>query len=70
MLSEDCYLDKEIRDWQVYLDKREDEQLVRDIRQGSMTGRPCGDDEFIQSIEGLLGRKLPALPWGKPLKSK
>ncbi|MDY6843510.1 MAG: transposase, partial [Thermodesulfobacteriota bacterium] len=70
LLSKDCYLEKEIRDWQVYLDERDDEQLVRDIRKSSMTGRPCGDVKFIQSIEGLLGRRLLALPWGRPPKSK
>ena len=59
-LSEDCYLKEEIKDWQVYLSKKDDEQLVKDIRNSLMTGRPCGDDEFIQSIEGLLDRKLPA----------
>ena len=70
LLSEDCYLKEEIKDWQVYLGERNDEQLVKDIRKSSMTCRPCGDDEFIQSIEGLLCRKLLALPWGRPPKSK
>jgi len=58
LLSKDCYLEQEIKDWQVYLGERDDEQLGKDKMKSSMTGRPCGDDEFIRSIEGLLGRKL------------
>ena len=36
------------------------------IRKNSKTGMPCGDKGFIQKIEGVLGRKLNALPKGRP----
>jgi putative transposase len=70
VLSQDCYLVKEIKDWSKYLRQEEDSSLVAGIRQNSKTGRPCGDDGFIRRIEKLLGRRLGALPWGRPPKVK
>ena len=66
VLAEDCYLVKEIRDWSAYLSDKEDAVLVEDIRQSTRTGRPCGDDRFITGLESLLGRRLIALPRGRP----
>ena len=40
VLSQDCYLEKEIEDWLEYLREKEDEQIIRNIRKCSMTGRP------------------------------
>jgi putative transposase len=70
VLSQDCYLVKEIRDWSKYLREKEDSSLVADIRQNTKTGRPCGDDGFIRRLEKLLGRRLGALPWGRPPRVK
>jgi putative transposase len=69
VLSQGCYLEKEIEDWQEYLREKEDEQIIRDIRSCSMTGRPCGDDRFMKKLERLFGRRLRALPWGRPRKN-
>jgi putative transposase len=68
MLSEDCYLMEEIKDWSSYLGEREETSLIDNIRQNTKTGRPCGDDVFVVKIEELLGRRLGALPWGRPRK--
>jgi putative transposase len=70
VLSQGCYLEKEIEDWQEYLREKEDEQIIRDIRKCSMTGRPCGDDRFMKKLERLFGRRLRALPWGRPRKNQ
>ena len=70
VLSQDCYLEKEIEDWLEYLREKEDEQIIRDIRTSSMTGRPCGDDRFMKKLERLFGRRLRALPWGRPRKKQ
>ncbi len=35
-----------------------------------MTGRPCGDDSFINKLEKLFGKRLSALPWGRPRKTE
>lgn len=70
ILSRDCHLEKEIKNWSTYLMEKDDIQQIEDIRKNSLTGRPCGDDVFIETIEGLLGRKLKAQPWGRPPKEK
>jgi len=66
VLAEDCHLEREIQDWSVYLKGKEDTRLFENIRKNSLTGRPCGDDIFIQAIEKLLERKLKAREWGRP----
>jgi hypothetical protein len=33
-----------------------------------MTGRPCGNDKFLNKLEKLFGRRLRALPWERPSK--
>ena len=68
VLSYDCHLEKEIKDWLEYLKQEEDSQLVDAIRKSSRSGRPCGDERFICKMEGLLNRRLRALPWGRPRK--
>ena len=70
VLSQDCYLFKEVKDWSKYLREQEDSCLVAGIRQNTKTGRPCGDDGFILRLEKLFGRRLGALPWGRPRKPK
>jgi putative transposase len=69
VLSQDCYLEKEIEDWLEYLKEKEDGQIIRNIRSCSMTGRPCGDDKFMKKLERLFGRRLMALTWGRPRKN-
>ncbi|MCL5023887.1 MAG: transposase [Nitrospirae bacterium] len=66
ILSGDCYLTEGIKDWSAYLRGREDRIIVDAIRKNTKSGRPCGDDSFVAKIEGLLGRRLTALPWGRP----
>ncbi len=68
VLTHDCYLEDEIEDWSAYVRDKEDKVLVESIRRNSMTGRPCGDDGFIETIEDILGRRLKAMPPGRPKK--
>jgi putative transposase len=68
VLSHDCHLEDEIKDWGGYLREKEDKELIESIRKNSMTGRPCGDDGFIGAMEEIVGRRLKALPWGRPKK--
>jgi putative transposase len=70
ILTNDCYLVKEIKDWLSYLMEKEDRTLINNIRKNTKTGRPCGDDIFVEKIESLLGRRLNALPKGRPRRSK
>ncbi|MDI6800512.1 MAG: transposase [Thermodesulfovibrionales bacterium] len=72
VLADNCYIVKRIKDWSAYLREKEDTDtvLVEDIRQSTNTGRPCGDDRFVMKMEKLLGRKLAALPKGRPRKTE
>jgi putative transposase len=69
ILADECYLTKEIEDWAAYLMINDDE-LINNIRKNMKTGRPCGDDGFIKKIESILGRRLKALPRGRPQKKR
>ncbi|HAK89331.1 MAG TPA: transposase, partial [Nitrospiraceae bacterium] len=69
VLADDCYMVERIKNWSTYLREKEDTVLVEDIRQSTKTGRPCGDDRFVMKMEKLLGRKLTALPKGRPRKT-
>jgi hypothetical protein len=51
-----------------YLMEGDDDKLIQKIRQNTKTGRPCGDEDFIKKIEGLIGRRLRTLPRGRPRK--
>lgn len=69
VLTSDCYLKDEIKNWRTYLQEEEDDRLVENIRNNSLSGRPCGDDSFIQRLECSLDRKLSTLPRGRPRKN-
>jgi len=68
VLADDCFLNKEIKNWREYLEQKEDSRFVVDIRKSSMSGRPCGNKNFVGQIEAILNRKLHALPRGRPRK--
>jgi putative transposase len=69
LLSRDCPLAEQIPDWSTYLGEGEDSHVVEAVRVSTRTGRPAGDAEFIQRIEQQLGRRLAALPRGRPVKT-
>ena len=70
LLSGTCPLEREIKDWEVYLEEKDDNKVIDAIRKSSLTGRPCGDDGFMRKIEGILKRELRAKKWGRPSKGK
>lgn len=70
VLSGDCYLEREIKDWSEYLREKDDKEALNSIWKNTRTGRPCGDEAFNRKIEKLTDRKLVALPHGRPRKSK
>jgi hypothetical protein len=59
---------EEFLSWTAYLRDKEDKTEVEDIRQATRTGRPCGDEAFGKKIEGVVGRRLMALPHRRPKK--
>ena len=70
VLDGDFYLIEEIKDWLGFLKEKDNYQLIEDIRKNSLTGRPCGNNTFIKTIEGILGRKLKAMARDRPRKQK
>ena len=70
VVSGNCFLQQEIRNWRKFLCAREDTAMAQEIRKSSMTGRPCGDESFIKKLEKRFGRRLKALPRGRPKKAE
>jgi len=70
VLRNGCFLAAEVPDWRVYLTGRGEEEVVRRVRERLKTGRPAGDVEFVHKLEGIVGRRLEALPRGRPRKDK
>ncbi len=52
------------------MNDKDDSVMTATIFQNTKTGRPCGDETFICMIEGIVGRRLTALPAGRPRKTK
>lgn len=57
-------------DWREMLREREDEQEIGQLRLYTRTGRPLGSDRFLSKIEAMVGRRVRALPVGRPSKAR
>ena len=56
-------------DWGDYLGDFQSNELLRNIRKHTRTGRPLGSESFIETLESLTGRSLkPLKPGRKPIK--
>jgi len=66
-LLSDNFFTKDIKDWKSYI-SLEDERIDK-LRSHIRTGRPLGDDEFIEKLEKITGRILRKLKPG-PKKVK
>jgi putative transposase len=44
-------------------------EQLKNIRQSAKTGRPLGTENFVAEIERRLGKRLTALPIGRPRKN-
>jgi putative transposase len=47
-----------VDDWEAYLSDPGDEEIAAHIKKHSRTGRPLGDERFVQSLERITGRVL------------
>ena len=52
--------------WEEYIEEKEDENIVTNIKKYTLTGRPLGSDLFIKRLEEKFGRRLMALSRGRP----
>lgn len=64
----DFYLTRDIKDWRKYLIKADDQERVRIFHKHMATGRPFGNECFIEKIEKKLGRILQKQKPGPKLK--
>ena len=68
LLTDGRFLPDDIFDWSAYLAGNGDELVIRRVRERLKTGRPAGDASFVRELEGITGRRLEALPRGRPRK--
>ncbi|NUM56663.1 MAG: hypothetical protein HUU46_23800, partial [Candidatus Hydrogenedentes bacterium] len=57
---------RDATNWQAALVERLDPGMVRQLRVRTQTGRPLAGDTFLSKLETKLGRRLRALPPGRP----
>jgi putative transposase len=69
VIMDGCFLKGEVQDWRAYLAGRGDEPILTRTRQSLKTGRPAGDKGFVHALEEIMGRRLIALPRGRPRKN-
>ncbi|MDX8383448.1 MAG: transposase, partial [Ghiorsea sp.] len=55
LVTVDPMLDR-ITNWQAFLDSDLDETTIETLRKHSKTGRPLGDDSFIETVESSAGK--------------
>ena len=57
-------------EWRRLLEEGVDEEGLARLRLNTRTGRPLGTDSFLSKIESLIGRRVRALPVGRPKKKE
>jgi len=55
-----------IDDWEAYLNEKQNEQIISNIKMCTMNGRPSGNEMFIKELEYKTGRLLRKKPRGRP----
>ena len=56
-------------DWKEYLGGRQSAEMLQNVRKHTRTGRPLGNEHFIETLESLTGRSLKRQkPGRKPIK--
>jgi len=63
-LIKNCALQDEIRDWAGFLSTILPEYETNNLRKSTMTGRPAGDQNFIERLERITGRVLKEMKRG------
>jgi hypothetical protein len=55
-------------EWQQMLRQPDDTTVIKHLKEATLRGRPLGSTAFVMRLEGELGRRLRALPIGRPRK--
>ncbi len=59
-----------VGDWKGLLNSALREEELRELRGHVRTGRPLGDESFLERLEGLVGRILKPQKGGRPRKQQ
>ena len=59
-----------VGDWEGLLASAVAEEELKDLRGHGRTGRPLGNEAFLERLECLLGRKLKPQKGGRPRKQR
>jgi len=68
ILVENCFLQERIMDWKDYLNQHDERQQL--LRKHESTGRPLGENDFINDMEIKTGMVLAKRKPGPKLGSK
>lgn len=63
-LIRNCAMQDEIKDWAGFLSKAVPECETNNLRRNTMTGRPAGDQDFVERLERITGRVLKIMKRG------
>jgi hypothetical protein len=55
-----------IEDWAAWLRRSEDRATLERLRLYTRTGRPLGNDAFVERVEAATHRRLKPQPHGRP----
>ncbi len=69
VIGDGSSLVSQIEDWRAYLAKGGDNLTLSRTWSCLKTGRPAGNENFVHALEEMMGRRLMALPRGRPRKS-
>ena len=70
VLGENLFPDTQRDDFIEFVRSPIPAQQIEDIRRSARTGRPFGAELFVREIEARLGKRLAALPVGRPRKQR
>jgi len=70
LLSGRCFLTETVKDWGQYLGQDQDREATAGVIKATKIGRPCGKEDFVKQMEGLLNRRLMTPPRGRPRKKE
>jgi putative transposase len=63
-------IDIKKEEWKIYIDSEDNEEDIKEIKRLTMVGRPLGEEQFIKDLEQKFGRRIIALPIGRPKKEQ
>ncbi len=68
VLSAGLPFEDDVKDWSKWLGQTDGSKEIDRLRRNTVKGLPCGSEDFISRLEGLLERPLRYRPPGRPAK--